>query len=1337
MDQRIRPSLADLANWDEPAFPELEQGATPAVRVVRARPPAVQSTSSPVPCPVAPSPTAASTSTQSTVPPKAKSRFALQRETQAAEASVRAERFQLDLDEDGYANEEEEQDQPWRPSNKPSLVKTIVEKPLSRAKPPRPPTAPGPSRPSPLAGRPTGFPASSRGLFPRRPAQPQPPSLSASSAITPQSLTDADYDDEHEQERDADRTSVEGLLSSVSKENEDVLRGMSEQEILEEQRQIREELGLSDAVLKMLANRGTKKGGSAMPPRGQEDKMDERAGPTPRNRPLPAGASAPAAKPPQPATLNDEAEEEGSPEYIRRHFFPNEPHNPALDWMRSAPSAPPADVTTSLQRLQLHTFDLQGAALSDSAAFEPSLPPQAAGEHHVSSATSFTIPNLLALAGSSVPSQRSVAFTVLHRILVHPSDHAASIGEKEWTGFRLQLAQKAGWALRDANLGVIGASIALLQDLLTSEVAKPVQAAGALSRLPNAEEPAIILSHFLGTTPLPHLAFQLSYNVLPRSSLLQVLSILTSIVYLSRSSSSASSSSETLEAFFTTPKLLDSLVSRFIATPWPSPHPSSSSSSTSVAGIDLPSHLALTLLTLLLSTSRSHAKLLVERKIPEAPLRFLAIPPWELSEPVRVKVGYKMLEGTLEMWIALGRYGLGTGLRTQAAELMLGLEERVRESLAGTGNGGNGGDEPDKERWVIKYLDLLAVWTTAAVDPHVTGHDILWSQVEGWRDLAVEVVGWALDHDGHDDGDGADGRERGEEVLAAGWGLLASWLEGSKVNKGWRGQEERKWIKEGEVGKALEAGGRGMEILERALERLASGEVRWAGLAAAALRLSEVYAEASNPATPQLFELDAELVERAIRLLISGAPSTATNAVALLLLPRLDLADRLPLTVNLLPLLDAEDAVAARNQIDWLLRTASSPSNMILAPLSALSSTLEHPSLAHLSTLRPFITHAIVTSSGGRVLGPLYPTPRDLKLTACLAPFAPSERVLQPDWPLAALNELLRSATSPVFEQLPPGTRISELQLVQSSLVVMRIVLAATSTEQAKIAAPALVYGLIKVFMLEKDNGDMKGSSGASTELFRDESIRHSLSSLLSTLSISAQPTPQLLLPDSRPSSLTLEGISSLVSSAPFYQLYTDLVGLYDSISLSDPLFGLILLPPLSMSYPLDFRRLLWTDYSHLLRNLRFRVDEVIADKEGEGALASYLEPREENETVLFGYLEALVGEKVTEEGTPFLYFVAVHHVASALFAGIGLAERQEEQRKTPEKVVKALVNRKAGGVLSMLLQYAQARLGEEVKTPPACFGAVDLALKGARVERLRELVGKEMEMRLDELVCV
>ncbi|EMS18066.1 RNA polymerase II-associated protein 1, partial [Rhodotorula toruloides NP11] len=266
MAQRIRPSLADLSDYDQPAFPELDGPAQPAARVTRARPPTVAS-SLPPPIPVIKPSSSTTPAEPEAKLHKPKSRFALQREKEAAAAAQRAtptgaERFELSLDElDAEVAEQEEL--PRR-----DIIKDVLERPTSR---PKPPSAPGPSRPSPLApngARPTGFPAPGRGIFPRKSQAPAPtPSASASSgprifrtsSLIPPTPTPSSSDAASLTSTPTD--SLSSLLTSVSRENEDVVSRMSEEEILEEQRQIREEMGLSEGVLRMLQMRGERRRG--------------------------------------------------------------------------------------------------------------------------------------------------------------------------------------------------------------------------------------------------------------------------------------------------------------------------------------------------------------------------------------------------------------------------------------------------------------------------------------------------------------------------------------------------------------------------------------------------------------------------------------------------------------------------------------------------------------------------------------------------------------------------------------------------------------------------------------------------------------------------------------------------------------------------------------------------------------------------------------------------------------------------------------------------------------------------------------------------------------------
>jgi len=1151
-------------------------------------------------------PPRASTSTQP--PSKPKSRFALQREKEAQEKAEAGlpDRFELNLEGDGAALP--------KATPRPSLVKDILERPSTRTAPPKPPTAP-----TPLSYTGRGFPPMGKGVFPRKfdpqPALPGPAFVEPT--VTGPSPSPFDADEYIE------GGSVDGLLSLVSKENENLLKGMSEVQILDEQRQVREEMGLSEGVIRMLEERAKKRSQETAQPSNK---------PTPRSRPIP-----PSAPPPeliQPRLNLEDDEEEGTPEYIRRHFFPNEPANPALDWMK--PPLPTSSGTPSeASELAIIAFDLQGNLITDS--LLSSATPPAGSDHHVSSSSTFTIPSLLALTASSVPSQRSTAFNTLNRILSHSNDHSQRIGEKEWIALRHQCASKAGWALRDPNRGVVISSISLLSHLFSSELSSPPSPTPA--KLENAEEPKTLLSSFESTNPFPPLSIQLSLATLPHSALLQILDLLVSHLEVSRLSSSPAS----IDLLFSTPKLLESLIDRFVAVSWPSSDSS-------------PSPLALKYLSDLARSGRSRAKELWERKLVECGMRYLAIPPWELSD--QKEVGYEMLGGVFELWEVLGRYGIGCEMRTKSAPLLEGVFERISE-VCREGVDGEVG-------WIEGLFELMRVWIVASIDPHVVEHDIVWSQVEGWREVAFEVYEWAR------------GREE-KGLMSCSLEVLASWLEGSKVNQSWRGEKEREWTKE-KFGEEFEGDGGAIKSVRQAMERLAKGEGSRedARFVASTLRLSQAYEEASNPPTPSLFTLDSTLVQRTVDRLL---PLASTNLdhiqLLLLLLPTLSLSDRFTRIISLLPLLHASEAVAARDLLDQFLSFVSSPTSHSHPSLSSLHPSLELPSLVDSQLLRPFYLHAIVTSSGGKVIGPSHPTSKDLKLTSSLSPFTPSSPLHSSNWTLSVLDELLRSGSSEVFKKLPKEWDASELRLVKTSLVLSRI-----TTSITGVGASEMVFDLIKVFMLEKQDNQPISHSSSETDLFRHPSITHSLSQLLKPYTLSQlSQTPPL-------TAGTLEVVSSQVSTAPFYQLYTDFLSLYDSSSFGHHTpFSQLLLVPTSQRYPVDYRRLLWTDYSHLLKNLEIDLENAVC--EGGRGVEEYWEPQEKEEVMMRAYYEGLRG-LLKREKLGLLGTIAVEQLRKAVFG-------DEGDERIREKLVRSLIKDEQVGKV-VLKRNKGEELGEVEK---------------------------------------
>ncbi|KAJ3525136.1 hypothetical protein NM688_g8452 [Phlebia brevispora] len=199
---------------------------------------------------------------------------------------------------------------------------------------------------------------------------------------------------------------------------------------------------------------------------------------------------------------------------------------------------------------------------------------------------------------------------------------------------------------------------------------------------------------------------------------------------------------------------------------------------------------------------------------------------------------------------------------------------------------------------------------------------------------------------------------------------------------------------------------------------------------------------------------------------------------------------------------------------------------------------------------------------------------------------------------------------------------------------------------------------------------------------------------------------------------LDLVSKSFLGPSTPFYQYYTDFVGLYDAISFSHPLFARLLLPPLSMRYAADYRKYLWSDYGHILRTIKVPLEAVIAS-----GVEEYLWPVETNAEVIAAYLRSLVKEQV--DG--FLRFVAIHHVACNIWPDL----RQDGGEDRAVKLLQALAEQAGFDAVRDVVYYYQSR--EQAVLPPACF------TRGSEMKDSRwEFVNRcdpDVKDRLDKLL--
>jgi hypothetical protein len=159
----------------------------------------------------------------------------------------------------------------------------------------------------------------------------------------------------------------------------------------------------------------------------------------------------------------------------------------------------------------------------------------------------------------------------------------------------------------------------------------------------------------------------------------------------------------------------------------------------------------------------------------------------------------------------------------------------------------------------------------------------------------------------------------------------------------------------------------------------------------------------------------------------------------------------------------------------------------------------------------------------------------------------------------------------------------------------------------------------------------------------------------------------------------------------PFYQFYTDFVALYDGISFSHPQFARLLLPPTSMRYPSDYRKLLWDDLGHVLRTVRLSPDQVLAND-----IKEYLWPIEQDLQIIRAYLRVIVKHPLSN----FPRLLAIHHIACSIWPD--LRQDHEAPDEKGKNLLLAIVNMGSNETVREVVTYYQLQDG--IALPPRCF---------------------------------
>ena len=1016
----------------------------------------------------------------------------------------------------------------------------------------------------------------------------------------------------------------------------------------------------------------------------------------------------------------DPDEEEGTPEYIRRRFFPNTPaHDPGIAWMESSL---PSDATPSSIR-----FDLTGAVIPLSIS---STLPTHLGLHHHSDGmhAGYTLDDIFLLSRSTVPAQRATMLGVLARIArrLGKAREGGEIDIGELAGKEGELRRRILAAGVEA-MGERGSTgmraveaiwecvVFWEKSLLDIEGVELEDGKGkddddAISSMP--------LQFFL-----PQIAVSLAHTTLPTESQLQLLAVLHRF---------AQHSNDIATAIIKTPDLVSNVVQTFLLTPI---------SSNPITTLPDPSALQF-LITLALS-SRTNAATLLEPA--DTLLRFVAmLPP---TSPYSTPLAIALLTDTLRLYTILAQYGLYAHTATVAAEPFVQLRKYIASSLAA-------GESNDA--LVIAWVGLVEAWTVCATDPHRTtpSHDILWTQVVGWgwdedllewrEYLPVTRIHW--------------------KVWSAVWQAQASLLEGAHVNGVKGGEEERQKaivaLKLGfDGGKEWDVVTGVVDLFQHELRELRSDEC-WGsskrlcdvtGLAktvAAAIRLwlactsPPSDSPLDSPPFPlpfsQISESCAQLVNHPLWSAIyseKAKPYTHVfcRSLTTLLFAYLGLSRVLP---------GVSDELWMAQAFSILGRSLPGDEEAALHVLEQVTRPINAGWMAArgwhvppvvwekegMTVMKPFLVHAIRPTDS--FLGPVWPSPQSISLsTTQRLPSRSTVRggldmdsglPLAKDWTLSPLHHLLRSGISPVFKSFPSPWDASETEVVRASLLFTKIaqeILRPFSLGEFMLTREEIVFGCMKVFMLEHGQ-QLDDSAG---EVFRDQVVEQFMLDLLAPFTITAASSVSSTIPSGPRDNLETVARGFLGPTTPFYQYYTDFVALYDAVSFSHPLFSRLLLPPTSMRYPSDYRKYLWNDFGHILRNVQVPFGHIVAIDIGE-----YLWPIEDDAQMVQAYLHSLVTDKLSG----FLRFLAVHHIACNIWSDLRQGDATSDQRS--EKLLLAVVEMGSAEVVRDVVRYRQKQ--DMTVLPPTCFQEQG-EWKGLRLESLERWRGSTLPQRLGALL--
>lgn len=502
---------------------------------------------------------------------------------------------------------------------------------------------------------------------------------------------------------------TERLHEEIDVENTKVLEGMSEEEVLEEQARLMEMLGPD--MVQFIRNRGSPEstGKPVSPLRGRRSvRFNESVSYSnpPSRSPSPPARKVPIILPSSDDPtignwLQDESArvkpgdreqmlEEGTPEDIRRRFFPDEPMSASLDWAGDQRVDNTGKAAPSLR------FTAQGRALEQETKY---LDHSSEPDRHAGPSETFSLAELAQLAMSAVAGQRTLALHIAQKVLSANLEAQSEAGQKLRSSATVNaLAAVCAKGLSDKHVGVVALSVGILYTYASCPATKANAAAAVLTAQPPVMQGlGRLLSPRTAAVDLPFAAKEV------------ILDTLLALV----DSQEDFLSSEIIEA----PSLLENVVEVFLQCSWP-------------PSIDrAPNAHAAQLLAVIISRSRVNGEQIWARRLEHPTLRYIAVPPWHIDTPHR-QIAFAMTCATLRIFSEYANYGLACSTYSSSTSLFRQVQDWI-------------GERPgEQENLTRSWFDLLESWSSCAIDPHSTTpeHDILWPETKEWGEHCTRVL---------------------------------------------------------------------------------------------------------------------------------------------------------------------------------------------------------------------------------------------------------------------------------------------------------------------------------------------------------------------------------------------------------------------------------------------------------------------------------------------------------------------------------------------------------------------------------------------------------------------